>query len=389
MNCEKKFVLAVLADYLARRLTEQVSGLDWQEIMDLAQKHQIGGIIWTQCREFMPSEAKADFGLMYDKACYAYMKRQVAWGQLSAAFREEGIDFFPIKGLDIAKYYPHPVARTMGDLDLVIHREDRGRADELMRAHGFQNTSHFENREWVYFKDGLEYELHDRLIYDEQVNRAAHVEFFNQCWPYVEHGKLDVSFHFLFLLSHLRKHFMNSGVGFRQFMDIAIMAEKEPALNWPWICARLEELDLLRFAAICAGFIQRWFGISIPIDAESPEEEFYEQATERVFANGIFGFDDAGNEKNLTINAARQSDNPASGLIGRARDAIFPSYDTLRVVPAYHFVENRPWLVPAAWVYRCCRGMKKYSATKKILSNLYASSDIIKERDEYLTRWGL
>lgn len=140
--------------------------------------------------------------------------------------------YFVIKGPEIAEYYPVPALRTMGDVDIVV--KDRSVAHEVMIKQGFTNITKLSDREWQYYKMNMEFELHDRLVYKELINMDLQEVFFNDFWKYVENNKIDLNFHFVFLIYHLKKHFMNSGVGFRQFVDLAVLI-KNAELNWDWI----------------------------------------------------------------------------------------------------------------------------------------------------------
>ena len=389
MRAEQEFIIHTLSDHLAERTTSIPLDLDWVEVFRLSQMHQIGGIVYCQCKESMPQETLPAFKQRYELDVFQYVKRATMFRQIRQLFRENGISCFTVKGLSVARYYPVPALRTMGDLDIVIHREDRDKADSLLKDHGFRNTSHIDDREWIYFKDGMEYELHDHLVYSEAVNLPGHAEFFNRFWEYVKDEHLDPGFHFLFLVMHLRKHFMNSGVGFRQFMDIALMADKEPGMDWTWVQERLKELDLWTFARTCSGFIQKWFGIEIPIDPVVPDDPFYEEATELIFSNGIFGFHREENRRNRTVNEARNSRNHLIGMFSRAVREVFPPYRYLCTVKRYGYVVGRPYLIPAAWIHRYAHVLYRYGRRIKSLPPLFVSSAEIAKRDAFLKSWGL
>ena len=335
----------------------------------------------------MPQEVLEKFKKAYDAALYCSLRRSVEMSAISSAFHALGIEFFTIKGWCICHYYPVPQLRTMGDLDLVIHREDRMKANEYLLRHGYSIVTQLQDREWQYEKNGLEYELHDHLIYDETINLKSHEEFFNDFWPYVREGKLDVSFHFLFLLAHLRKHLMNSGAGFRMFMDLALMSMKETELNWSWIRERLDKLEIKEFARICFALIERWFGIKMPIESAALDEGFYEKATQSVFANGIFGFDNKENRKNMAVNKARRGSTFA--MLSSVADSIFPSYHRMLNSPHYRYLDDRPYLLPVAWTHRMLRGLKNYNKAVSLVSFGFATKKEVSRRDEYLKKWGL
>lgn len=111
----------------------------------------------------------------------------------------------------------------MGDTDIVV--DDLGKAHNFLLDIGFKNVSKNKGKEYQYSKQNIEFELHDRLVYEGVTNRDSITEFLNDYSDYAANGKLDDSFHFIFVLNHLRKHFMNSGVGFGRFIDITILTK--------------------------------------------------------------------------------------------------------------------------------------------------------------------
>lgn len=380
MTTEQFFFLSVLSDHLHRKLTAIPATLNWNEISSIAKSHQVEGIIYYQCKQ--PSLLPG-----YSSTLFYYTNREKTISALTKRLSDEGIEHFIIKGASVATYYPVPFLRTMGDTDLVVQRENRGRTNEIMLELGFQNQSCFDDREWVYYKGNMEFELHDYLVYTEDVNQDKHVAFFNDFWKYVHDGELDPNFHFLFLLLHLRKHLMNSGVGFRQFMDVAVMMQQD--LDWNWIAEQLRELELLDFCQTVMGLIKKWFDISaqVPFLTKEISEGFCEEATDAVFKNGVFGFDNVENNNNVVINANLSG---KSGLVV-AIHRLFPSYKTLCTVPHYSFLRGKPWLLPVAWLYRIARtaAQGKTKNRMKFIADSFVDREKIEKRNEELKQWGL
>lgn len=392
MTIEQSFFLKVLSDHLNNKYTSEPSTIiDWRMILHLAQIHQVEGIIFHQCKDFLPDELKP---YLYDKYCSTlsnYANREYLINQLINALLSESIDCFIIKGVTVANLYPFPALRTMGDTDLVVHTEDRKKVHEILLTQGYDIKSQFEDREWIYYKGKYEFELHDRLIYSEAINRDSHEEFFMDFWDYVHNGELDWNFHFLFLVLHLRKHLMNSGVGFRQFMDIAVLTKNNDSLDWDYIEEKLIELDLIKFARIVFALNEVWFEIKTPIKTETLEDSFYQQATDHVFSNGVFGFDNAENKDNVSINNARKSKNQKAGMLKSAILKVFPSYENLIAVPKYSFLKGKKWLLPWAWIYRIFHSLnrRKFANNVNTVKSSFVSNESIEKRTEWLKKWGL
>ena len=392
MDKEGKYFISILSDHISQKKTEPQSDIDWKKIYKLAHNHQVGGIVYRQCKSFLPDDINACFFEQYAVALYSYANYSNEINILKDTFLEQNVEMFTVKGLDIAQYYPFPALRTMGDIDIVVHTDKRTKADEIL--HQLQYTAHSrrEDIEWMYRKQGMIIELHDHLVYKQVINKNEIEGFFNNCWIYVERGKMDASFHFLYLFAHLRKHLMNSGIGFRQFMDIAIMSKNETALNWEWIEKKLIELNLKDFSSMCFGFIQKWFDITIPIAVKKEiEDEFYKDVTNQILDNGVFGFDNLENTTNAAVNAARKNKVSCIGMLKSALWYVFPSYQALSDMKYYPYLAGKPFLLPVAWIHRFFRGICIWNFTraKRRMKLKFASSETIKKRDEYLKKWGL
>lgn len=392
MDDNKQFFLRVLSDHLKKQRTEASSvrpSLDWKKISFYAQSHQLSGILYYQCKDLfrrddMIGEAKA-----YASTLFYYSNRQVEFKKIADKLIEEKIPFFTVKGYSVAQYYPVPTLRTMGDCDIVVHSEDKLRAHEVMLSLGFENEFQ-QKKEWTYYKNKMEFEIHDRLLYDDVVNSKDSKDFMDMDWEYTTQAggdfsyELDWNFHLVFLLLHLKKHILNSGAGFRLFMDLVVVVHNQE-LNWIWITEMLQKLELMKFTEVCFSLCERWFDIEMPIST-TLEETFFEQSTEKIFRNGVFGFEDKSNSTNLVYNKVDKL-----GKYNTIIGFLFPKYQDIRHVPYYSFVDNRPWLLPLAWIYRYFRALRygKWKYGKKFILAAVTSDEKAAERNYILRKWGL
>ena len=175
------------------------------------------------------------------------------------------------------------------------------------------------------------------------------------------------------------------------FMDVAAVIKNDPGLNWLWIEEKLESLKMGKFSKICFALCDIWFGVKSPIPYEALDEEFVEEATEKIFGNGIFGFNDKSNRNNVTINSIIK--NGKARKLSRVQMVLrhmFPRYIHMRYIPYYSFVEGRPWLLPIAWIYRYIRLLTgKTDDFSHFIENVKLSDEEIDAREEEMRRWGL
>lgn len=387
MNEEQRFFINILADHIKEKKTDCFQKMNWEKISKLSRIHQVEGIVYTQCKAFMPENLVDEYSDYYSKTLYSYANRKALMNGISNLLKESGIAFFTVKGFMISKYYPISAMRTMGDCDIVVHRYDFPATVELLRANGFDGNDIISAEQWECEKNGFHFEVHDKLLQEGEFATNRQAAFFNEFDQYVDNGEIDPSFHFLFLLMHLRKHFLNRGVGIRQFMDLALMSQKEADLQWDWIETTLFELGLSKYAHVCYLLVEKWFGVIIPVEKEELSDESYEILTEKILNNGVFGFD---NNENIMANA-HTALLKAKGPIWFRRltvlfHSIFLSYEIMRGYADCTFLDGRPWLLPIAWAKRIITiiGRDDHYREIEVIKNSFISTDELNDRKRIL-----
>lgn len=389
LTASQQFFLSMLADHLNKRPTSAPAELDWDAVLRYARSHQVEAILYSQCKAFLPEHCLERLTKCYASSAFFYTNRIAALKNIQACFEKEQIPFYTVKGLDVAQLYPCPPFRTMGDLDILIHSEDRERARKALLSLGFEDesTNAFEIN---LVRNQLKYEIHDRLLYDNSVNSQISKDYCDQAWSHAKQlpdsvrYTLDWDFHFVYLLFHLKKHFLVSGVGFRQFMDLALVVQ-HCQINWEALTSVLEQLEILDFAKVCLSFCGRWFDKEMPLTM-ALDEDFYTLSTQKIFGNGVFGFDDASNRENANLNTLRKK-----GKFMTVVSRIFPSYQDVCNVPYYSFVCNRPYLLPAVWVYRFYRAIRHhlFGRGKQLIEKSFVDQAKMNQHDAMLRFWGL
>lgn len=365
----------LISDYLAGIKSSSVSIPS--NLNALAQSHQIAPIIYYQTNDQKLKSA-------YLQAISVYTQRKALLKQITEALSE--IPFYIVKGITVAQYYPNPQLRTMGDCDIIVHEEEKEKARQLLLSIGFtDHTGEWNTEEWHLKKSGLDFELHHRLLYDETVNTKVEKAFTDTAWDYVQDHELDVNFHFVFLLLHLKKHLLNRGVGLRQFMDLSVMS-LNARLDYERVSTFLRQAGIEKFAGVCSALCLRWFGISLPVETPEITDEFYEKTTETILANGVFGFGLPRDERKILLNSIKQS-----GKLGAIARLYFPSYEDCTDTPKYKWIKGKPYLMPALWIYRIFWALfsGKSKSSVEYMSAVAKSDKAISDRNEELAAWGL
>lgn len=144
--------------------------------------------------------------------------------ELEQSFEEVGIYHQVLKGAILKFLYPSPEMREMSDIDVMIYDENLNRAKKVVEDQGFVLYKSVKHHD-IYIKPPLLIvELHHAL-YDKDVDKIQYEYFRNkQYLKAVEGKKYSLQFNpedfYIYLISHMAKHFYETGCGIRNIVDV-------------------------------------------------------------------------------------------------------------------------------------------------------------------------
>ena len=119
-----------------------VAGLN--AVMRLAQEHAVTGLVANAAVRnriviaggAAEGRGEAVMRLMQQTLVHRQTMQRFedAVGRFARLMEENGIAYVVFKGLAVARHYPEPFVRTMGDVDFYVPKEDFLRAVEIMRS---------------------------------------------------------------------------------------------------------------------------------------------------------------------------------------------------------------------------------------------------------------
>lgn len=405
MRVEQSAFIQLLADYiggkpsifLLKYVGESVAGFDWQLFARYAREQSLEGIVYAQLKKSVPKET-IPLSLLqgFDSEVYLSANRGA---ELTAVLnRLQAVPVVVMKGMVLRDCYPCPMLRSMGDIDLVIHPADRAFTDAAMLAEGYTRT--VDNPDvWTYSKENIYFEIHDHMFYESLANKVDYRSCFDSIWQNTQPSGFGENvlfpteeFHFLYLMVHLAKHIANKGYGFRGFLDVVFfIRERGGLLNWERLERELAERKLLDFTKAVFSFCRRWFDVEMPLETAGLTDVFFCEITLKMFRDGVFGLE---NEENTVGTAAKKIQKTDHGYFPAALvyvlQLLFPPYRHVRIVPRYRFVDGKPWLMPAAWIYRWCYSLvHQFRHGLSLLLLPFVKRKEIRKRADYLSDWGL
>lgn len=392
MDKESEYLLQLLGAWLREEEPEAPGELDWQRLLKLAGIHSLTGILgymsmrWPIC----PEEQRKMLRQVCLNTIAAFNRRGAQTELLLEQLGQAGIEHIVMKGFVLREYYPVPELRTYGDIDLVLHPEDRQRCHELMLALGYQVETDWEP---VYsYRRGEEYyELHTRIMEVEVSDKANCPGYFDDVWSHVaqKNGRtlqLTPEFHFLYLLTHLAKHLVGSGAGLRMYLDLAAFIRHfGTSLDWAAVERELEGLQLRPFANMALTLVQRCFGVESPLALVPVEDKTWDAFLAFTLEGGVFGKAVMDSGTNTLKTQHRGQRTSRAGAVAKR---LFPQARTIE--SRYTYLRGKHWLLPVAWVHRLILTRDAWRQhTQEAQSILTADMDTVERLRELYRQLGL
>lgn len=275
------------------------------------------------------------------KAVFRYEQLAYELEALCGALEASGVDFMPLKGSVLRRYYAEPWMRTSCDIDILVHKEDLDRAVSALasklqyvkKENGTHDVSLFSPAE-------NHLELHFDLV-EEKISASA-IRLLSAVWEHSdatgegEHRyEMSDEYFYFYHIAHMAKHFTVGGCGLRPFLDLWLLDRLETA-DVKKRDDLLSEGELQTFADVVRGLNRVWF------DGEEADALSL-QVQDFLLYGGVYGSAD-------NRVALRQSEK--GGRLGYFLSRVFAPRAKLKLY--YPILEKHPWLMPVMQVRRWC-----------------------------------
>ena len=143
-----------------------ISPEDWYAIIKIAEEQNLISILYRAVRISglkVPDEilTRIKAGFFQDIRLDRLQNTELT--QLFAAFEDQGVDYLPIKGAVMKKYYPGSVYRCMSDADIFIREDQYGIISGIMKNAGYSFLDESEH-EFRWKKSGFLIEFHKQAM---------------------------------------------------------------------------------------------------------------------------------------------------------------------------------------------------------------------------------
>lgn len=276
LNKQEKMLFALLRTSLHRQKAETAyfqgaSDEDWKRCYQLAARQGVMALAWesivTLPSDYCPPRAlKLTWGMAVQDYEKKYERYCQTVEELTDFYLQKGIMTVQLKGVGLSSYYPIPMHREGGDIDIYTYschpeqlsdKEANALADKLMQDKGIQVDMHSPKHSNFYYK-GIPIENHKTFLNVETYPIAVQVnallkKVLEPQFTYLMDGEYKVlipppAFNAMFLAFHASQHY-GSGLALHHLCDWAVLINKH-GVQLP------KELTDKRFLTAIAAFTQ-------------------------------------------------------------------------------------------------------------------------------------
>ena len=334
------------------------------ELYKLSKAHDAAHLVGAALEKsgvLFDGEIKNKFDNQVFTAIYRYENINAELEEICEILKEENIEFIPLKGAVIRKYYPEPWMRTSSDIDLLIKSEQLEYAiNALIDRLSYECKGKWVDEISLYSPSRVHLELHCTLSADYVVEEVGSV--LADIWTYAErvdktseHRLKDEAFYY-YHIAHMAKHVMHGGCGVKPFVDLWVLEHKVEHSDE-------KRKDLLfrggieKFAEAARALSKVWFEDGEHTDVTRELENF-------VLSGGVYG---------TLENSVSVGQNKKGGKIKYILSRVWLSYDVLKI--QYPNLEKHKWLLSfyeaKRWLRLLFKGGVKRSVNEiKITANM-------------------
>lgn len=260
----RKSLLLLIKSALTGEKCALPDNLDYQKICVMARTHGVSALVYYGAHNSGINVNREPFLALFSSVCGETMlseKQLFELKRIENAFAAQSIDYMPLKGARLKSIYPKHEMRCMSDLDILIKLEQYPIITTIMEKLGYAHEVESDH-ELIWKKENIKVELHKRLIpsYNED-----YYAYFGDGWNLARkvadstRYKMSREDEFVFIFTHLCKHYRDSGIGLKHLIDIWVYKRAYQGLDFGYIKRELNQLKIYEFYKNVIKTVEVWF----------------------------------------------------------------------------------------------------------------------------------
>ena len=347
------------------------------DVLNRARIHTVAAIAF----DALPPAVAAENGDVYRKwqrlalsIVTRSMRVDAAGAALCRLLTAHGIPHCTIKGAVSAYYYPDPILRQNGDVDMLVSPDDVDKTRRVMEQDGF--VYQYEHDFHVgYAKGGVLFELHTQVtrLPEDKAHLLRYLDgALDEARPIETPGGtvigLGARHHAITMLLHMHRHMVDgSGIGLRHLADWAVFAAAFSEEEWQAQFAdTIRAMGLWTFATVISKAAAMYLSMPPKAWFADADDELATAIIADMLHSGNFGGAHA-------VERAQQLMFRTEKYAGKSAWTRFWLSVRDRVYQWSPFYQTHKWLFPIGLVAYAARiGWQMLFARKKIhLGSLY------------------
>ena len=326
---------------------EKVKAMDLEKLYRLSQFHLLTSVLSFALQEVIPLPHA--FDQEQKKTIRKMALFDIERSILLRKFEQAGIWYLPLKGIVLKEDYPKSAMREMHDNDILVDPTRMADIKAIMEQSGYTCKMYNLHNHDVYAKPPtLEFEIHHTL-FDDDILPDRFITYYADIKEKLQQNgyvcKMTDEDFYIYMLSHIYKHYIHGGTGLRSLLDVYVFLRKHTNLNKVYLHTELEKLRLTDFEQKMRNLSQKIF-TDIPLTQQEQNDMDY------FILSGNNGTFQQAEYHQMVRNL--DNDDSKTAKYRYLKKRIFISGKTLQ--KQYPFVAKHKGLYPFLLVYRSVKG---------------------------------
>ncbi|ALB47615.1 nucleotidyltransferase domain-containing protein [Clostridium beijerinckii] len=312
--------------------------------------------------------------------------------------KKHGIEIIVLKGIVLREFYARPEFRTMGDIDILIKRDDYDKVKSYLISIGYECIDEGKNEVHQGFtsKGRLEIEVHWNLINNKYFHGNIE-EFEKNLWNNsieiningVKARMLSFNDFFFHMCLHMAVHAKFSGFGLRQLYDLSVfIINRYNELDWDYLIKKSEQYEILKFTQGLILLCNKLFKIEVPskILTNAINIKELDLLLENILRSGVHGKKEEIEDFKALYRYGTNEYHIESNLL-RIMKFLFPGKSEM--MSRYSYAKRSCFLLPVAWIHRAFRGICLKYGVINIFRNSKKAINLGKQRNKLIKSFEL
>ena len=252
--------------------------LSWDAILNKGYQTDLAPLLYhiinkspelATCNLIISQETKSKLRALYNHYLATILIQFNELDKILSTFEREGIDVIQLKGAELAKnYYPNQKLRPMGDIDLLVRKEDIKSAKECLINQGYEFNENSKKNFPSVKHNTIALTIIDlhRYVAKSDFIKNNLLEFWENTLPINKNQRHILTIPEEFLLLHILWHTyrnLSNHLYLRLIwlLDIALIIREKDNIDWIFIEKKANEWGIQKQVYFCLYFTTQLFSI--------------------------------------------------------------------------------------------------------------------------------